>query len=477
MTILNNSPAWRQARKVLGLLCCLVTFQGFANNPATFSLNHTLQLALEHDPWLANSRFQEQALLAQGEAADALPDPTLSTAVANLPTDSFDFAQENMTQLKFGITQQLPRGDSLRLQKNRLQLQAAEQPLQRQIRRARVTQQISDIWYQLSGENSLLQQLQTDRTLFEQLLAIAQNRYASALQATKQNAILLAELELARLDNQISRREQQRDAALAKLLQWLPPREVVYTTTQHMPSLPKLETLPPALIAAQQSPDLSQLSQLLQHHPALLHAQQQHKVSKVGINLAKQRDEPRWSVSASYAYRDNNNNADIAANNDRADFVSLGLSMAVPLWNSEKNQHHLKAAKWRSEAVKTQHRLLQQQMLADLQQFVQEHRHLQQQTQRYTRTILPTLQQYTDATLTAFTNDEGELEDVIRARIESRNAKLALIELHIAQHQLQANIAYLLTGSGIALSSKAPHQSNQIESQPDSQNTSIGAPK
>lgn len=452
MTILINSPAsffgkTRPTGKTPGVMICLVTLLFFASNASAVSLSHTLQLALEQDPWLANSRYQEQALLARGEAADALPDPTLSAAMANLPTDSFDFAQENMTQLKFGLTQQFPRGNSLQLQKYRLHLQAAEQPLQRQIRRAKVTRQISELWYQLSGENTLIHQLQTDRTLFEQLTEVAQSRYSSALQHTKQNNILLAELELARLDNQITRHQQQREIALAKLLEWLPPNEPVFATPGQLPLLPAVATLPPALTAVTQSPDLSARITLLEHHPELLLAKQQHKVSKAGINLARQQDEPRWSVSASYAYRDNNNEL----NTSRADFVSLGLSVAVPLWNSAKNQHHIKAATWQSEAVKTRHRMALQQLLAGLQQTVAEHAHLQQQTTRYTQTILPTLEQYTDATLAAFTNDEGKLEDVIRARIETRNARLALIQLQIAQHALHAKLAYLLTGSGIRL--------------------------
>ena len=481
----------------LGWLCGMMICPALAHSNAysnantdsnaALTLRETLALALENDPWLSNSRYQEQALLAQGEAANALPDPVLSAGMVNLPTDSLDFRQENMTQLKVGLTQQFPRGSSLRLRQARLQLQAGQQPLQRQLRQAQLTEQISQMWYQFSGDNTLLQHLQTDRNLFEQLIQIAETRYSNALQHTNQNAILRAELELARLDNQISAYQQQRDGTMATLAQWLGSRGDIWLSQMQQsqmhqsqikspqiqssqiqapqitpesispPLLPIIDDLPGSFTAMMQRANFTTLAPLLAAHPELRHAQQKQRVSEVNIDLAQQHSQPQWGVSASYAYR-----ADPAdPRHDRADFVSLGVSVAVPLWNTEKNQYHLKAAKLQAQAVITEHRLLQQQLLADLLRVVKEDQHLQQQTQRYEQTILPKLQQYTQATIAAFSNQNANFEAVIRARIELRNAKLALTELHITRHKLRAKLHYLLTGSDIGVTSSAAALSSQ----------------
>jgi hypothetical protein len=46
--------------------------------------------------------------VAAGRAAEALPDPVLRLGAANLPTDSFAFNQEAMTQFQVGLSQAIP---------------------------------------------------------------------------------------------------------------------------------------------------------------------------------------------------------------------------------------------------------------------------------------------------------------------------------------------------------------------------------
>ena len=67
----------------------------------------------------------------------------VSLGVANLPTDSWDFDQEAMTQFKVGVTQRFPRGDSRELERERLALLGSEHPHQRAERRARLEVNIS----------------------------------------------------------------------------------------------------------------------------------------------------------------------------------------------------------------------------------------------------------------------------------------------------------------------------------------------
>ena len=47
-----------------------------------------------------------------------MPDPTLFAVAQSLPTDTFDTDQEPMTQLRFGIRQMFPKGDSLDIKRD-----------------------------------------------------------------------------------------------------------------------------------------------------------------------------------------------------------------------------------------------------------------------------------------------------------------------------------------------------------------------
>ncbi|KXS49071.1 MAG: hypothetical protein AWU57_5162, partial [Marinobacter sp. T13-3] len=67
------------------------------------SLDRTVNLAIQNDPWLLESVQIQDALQEESIAAGTLPDPRLKLGAANLPTDTFDTGQEGMTQTTIGI--------------------------------------------------------------------------------------------------------------------------------------------------------------------------------------------------------------------------------------------------------------------------------------------------------------------------------------------------------------------------------------
>lgn len=69
-----------------------------------------------------------------------------------LQDDAAHFAEagqlktEHMTQLKVGISQMFPRGDSLEIRQEQLKLQASQYPYQREDRKGKLTVQIAQLW-------------------------------------------------------------------------------------------------------------------------------------------------------------------------------------------------------------------------------------------------------------------------------------------------------------------------------------------
>jgi hypothetical protein len=62
----------------------------------------------------------------------------------------------------------------------------------------------------------------------------------------------------------------------------------------------------------------------------------------------------------------------------------------------------------------------------------------------YENDLLPHLDQYAEATLTAYTNDEGEFVEVVRARISQLNASIDAMTLAVDQRKALARLAYYL---------------------------------
>ena len=59
----------------------------------TLTLQTIQKLAIDQDPWLANSQYKQQQFQARGLAKAQLPNPSLQLKLANLPLDSLDFSK------------------------------------------------------------------------------------------------------------------------------------------------------------------------------------------------------------------------------------------------------------------------------------------------------------------------------------------------------------------------------------------------
>ena len=177
------------------------------------SFPEAIHTAIQNDVWLEGSQFREQALLDESSSASRLPDPAVSLSAGNFPVDSFDIQQEPMTQLVFGVTQKFPRGESLRLTARQKREIASQEPLLRQDRSAKIATEVAQLWltgYQAQESIRLIEQ---DRFLFHQLIEATRANYASALGRARQQDIIHAQLELARLDDRLSQLKLERDIA------------------------------------------------------------------------------------------------------------------------------------------------------------------------------------------------------------------------------------------------------------------------
>ena len=105
------------------MLCALLLINQPSASASTLrshplSLAAAEQYAVTNNPTAASIRAQSQAYKAEGEYQAQLPNPQMQLGVANLPVDSFDFNQENMSQFKVGLSQQIPGGNSRAIRQN-----------------------------------------------------------------------------------------------------------------------------------------------------------------------------------------------------------------------------------------------------------------------------------------------------------------------------------------------------------------------
>ena len=430
--------------RLLMLLSLLLAGNSLLLQAEELTLDHSINLALANDPWLASNLARERALQAQSEMAKSLPNPRLAISAMNLPTDGFRFNQEPMTQLNLGFSQMFPRGDSLALRSQQLQQAGAEQPLLRLERQADVTSTVSQLWLDAYKAQQSIRLIDANRVLFEQLVEVASASYASAMGRTRQQDIIRAQLELTTLDERLSRLDEQKRVALQRLAGWLTASstEQTWGTITNSQLADELPTLTPAMGAAVVGAEARTTANFypsLLAHPAILALDQKIEAALTGADLAAQQYKPEWAVNASYSYRDKT-----PQGQQRADFASIGLSFDLPLLQRHQADASVKAATANIEAIKAERWLRLRQLQAALLAEQATIAGLNTRLALYENDLLPHLDQYAEATLTAYTNDEGEFVEVVRARISQLNASIDAMTLAVDQRKAVARLAYYL---------------------------------
>ena len=89
------------------MLACLI-LSPVARGAQRLPVDQAVEIALRQSPEIQALGAQSDALDAMVPQAGALPDPVLSLNALNLPTDSFDFDQEPMTNVQLALMQSIP---------------------------------------------------------------------------------------------------------------------------------------------------------------------------------------------------------------------------------------------------------------------------------------------------------------------------------------------------------------------------------
>ncbi|RLQ22459.1 transporter [Seongchinamella sediminis] len=418
----------------LVLLCAGLAVASLARG---LSLEQAIALAQDSDPWIAGSQQRQSALAAERIAAGALPDPMISAGFANLPTDSFDFDQEAMTQFKVGVSQLIPRGDSRQLRQQELSSLEAQHPLRRAERRARVATEVAVAWLEAWRARETIRLIEADRDLFEQLVDVARSNYASALGQTRQQDLIRAQLELTRLDDRLVQLDEAMAVALSQLSQWL---QTASALTPVSATLPAIELADTDGLLGPSPPSEQDLARRLSRHPAVLSVDRELEARRTGIALAEQQYKPQWRVNASYGYRD-----DDPRGPERPDFFSLGVSIDMPLFNSTAQDNQRKSAVARTEAVRTERALLLRKLVAGLQSQLARLTRLEQRDALYRSRLLEEMRYQAEASLSAYTNDDGDFAEVVRAKIAELNARIDAQNIRVDRQITLARLNYFLT--------------------------------
>lgn len=424
-----------------GVLTALTLISGTAHaqqapvSESNLDLQQAIDIAIERDPWFSASRHAQNAAGLRGESVADRPAPSVSLSMMNLPVDSFSVRQEPMTQLRVGVSQAFPRGDTVALTRQQHRLRASLHPVERKEYAARLALNVTQQWLNYIEAVQQAQLIGENIEVFEQLAETTASAYQSGVGDVRQQDVIDARLALVRVEEQLTQVYQRKEKAAASLATWL---EIPARSLQVDAQLPDI-TLPEPVM--QRTGNASQaMAALLASHPSVQRLAVEHEVAVKSVGLAKQKNAPKWMVNGSYGYREDARNGD-----SRADFFSVGVSVDVPLFNEQVNDNAVKAAFADSEAIETRRRALIRDMLEQVNAQRASLSRLYERKARYEEQILPQSNAYAEATLDAYTAAQGSVETVLDARTSHLKVQIAALNIEAEIARTRATLAYFTT--------------------------------
>ncbi|HEB49849.1 MAG TPA: TolC family protein [Desulfobulbus sp.] len=371
------------------------------------SLDRAVEIAMAENPGLAAIQARYEALAAVPDQAGSLPDPVLSLAALNLPVDTFDAGQENMTQMQVGISQKLPFPGKLKLREQAASSLAEAAASQVDEARLQLVRQVKNTWWDIYYLEQTLAIVRDNQDLLRATVGAARTKYAVG--KGLQQDVLLAQLELSKLlDREIALQNslEKKKADLNALLD-APASFCISMPAAVATAMPEVE------------PEQTLLEEAFRTRPALLALAREKDAAASRIELARKDYYPDFTVGAAYGYRQ-----DSPDGRDRADFASVRLSLNLPIWSATKQDRAV--AQRTSETLAVEHRLrdTRDKVTAEVLRELSEYESARKQSRFYQHSIIPQAEQTAAAMLKGYQVNKVDFLNVVRAQLALYNYKI-----------------------------------------------------
>ena len=382
---------------------------------AALTLAEAERLALEQAPALARARANVSASAERTVSEGRLPDPQLTTGFVNVPTDSYNLRQEDMTMTMLGVRQSFPPGDTLNLRSRRAEKEFTREEARLETERRNLLRQVRQTWLELYYATQSLRVLETLRPLARRDLEAAEGRYRAA--QDMQRAVFRARQTLARIDEREPMLRAQAERSRAQLGRWI-------GTAARAPlpaALPPLPALPGRFDSAR--------------HPEWLAAEAELGAMRAEVDMARQEYKPGWMLDLQYGFR-----RPMPDGTERPDMVTAMVTLDLPIFRSKRQDRRLAERQAKESAARYETEDKRRELESMYAAMLAEHEAIEARVRVFEERLLPNIRREAESTLAGFAREQVELRD---ARMRQIDAELELVRLRVDLAKTQAELLYL----------------------------------
>jgi outer membrane protein TolC len=412
----------RTIKRSFSFLLCTASLL-FTCNSNALNLKQAEQLAIQSDPSIKAFKATSLSFIDESVADDTLPDPKLRFGAVNVPVDTFDLDQEQMTQIKVGVQQNFPRGDVLSIKQKQSQYLSRAALSMADDTQLKILRDVRETYLNLFYEIAAYQIIRETRKLFSELVKITESNYAAG--RVNLQDVMLAGLELSRLDDRSTKIQAREESYRANLEQWV--GDAAWNNiSSDFPVLPVL-------------PERVDLNQFIPAHPLIRAESEKINASKQMTEMARQGYKPGWSLLVDYGFRSGNN----PDGSERADFATAIVSLDVPLFTGNRqdktvssNQQKISAAQYSKDD-----------QLRKLKHLYEKNQHLWvrlgEREQLYKNSLLAAAKNNSKASLKAYQSGVSEFDTLMRAQITELDVRLEDLRIRVDRAVAQARLLYI----------------------------------
>ncbi|MBT7918739.1 MAG: TolC family protein [Planctomycetaceae bacterium] len=386
------------------------------------ALTKSLQTRSELEQWSLkyNSEIQRlglafEAATAKTRYVDSLPDPKIGVNFFGRPIETATGSQRG----NISLSQMIPWVETLDAKQQLATLQALAAKADYRSARLHVLEQVRVGWFRMYLIEQQFEVTKNNQQTLQSLIDVANSLIAAERGSSRD--VLLGTLELTKLEERLTRLQQQRTSQIATLNQLLnrPIDSKIVSPEKIVESLPAQSQEALVKIALQSQPDIQA-------------ARLRNQAKKWGVTVAQLRRRPDVTVMASYFITDDNRapNPSLKVGEDPWFF---GLQVSIPIWDKKYNALE-EEAKYAYDASTLSIETLTDRTSTVIVQLLAEIGRADETAILYTDTIIPQAQQTLETDQSAYANGEVGFDRLIR---DFRS----LLMLQLGYHQAIADRA------------------------------------
>lgn len=384
-------------------------------------LDSLIDLALKNNPELSTATHVRKSTVYSAHAAAALPDPSLSIGVLNLPTNSFALDETPMSGVSVGLTQMIPWPGKLGARSDLANTRQAESEANEQTIRNRVVREVTDAYLDYAYWSKSLTIIEAYIELLKGTEAIAEVRYANG-DASAQD-FLRASSMLSRTEIRLLQTEQNRYSSLLRL------RQSVGDTAD--------STELPAILAEPETYLMGRTS--IDKNPMLAGAASTVERAEAGYRLARTEYWPDFSLGVDYRFRQNVAGDPIHG----TDFITFKVGVSLPLWFFAKQKHNVRAAKQMILSSKSRERSVHDFLTTKYDDAVSKLSVTSASLGKYDSSLVPEATAAVEAAEVAYEVGKVDFNALLAAQSDAFEIRLERLDLLRQYHKTKAALAEL----------------------------------